>query len=97
MFVLVDFEGAWPAFFDGVAKTVQRAHAGVSAPGKDQLRGAAHPDHLIVNDVGRHSDEREIAPSLADDFVTGSAGRQMGKAFERDLIAVVNKFGYCFF
>ena len=84
-------EGVGPAVFDGVAKAVEGADAGITAPGKDEFGGAAGADHLVVDEVGGHADESEIATPLADDFVGGGEGDEMGEAFEGNRIAVVDK------
>ena len=69
MAVLFDLERTRPAAFDGVAEAVQRTDAGVAAPREDEPAGAAAADHLVVQHVGRHSDERQIREALADDLV----------------------------
>ena len=76
--------------FHRVAQAMERAHAGITAPGKHQLRGAAGTDQLVVNEIRRHPNEREIATALADHFVTRGKRDQMGKALHGDGIAVVN-------
>ena len=68
---------------------MQRADARVAAPRKHELRGAAGTDKLIVNEIRRHPDEREIATALADHLVTGRKRDQMRKALHGDDIAVV--------
>ena len=91
--VLVDLERPRPAVLDRVAQAVQRADARVAAPGEDHLRRAAHADHLVVDDVGRHADERQVAAALADDLVAGGERDQVREALERDRVAVVHVFG----
>ena len=54
--------GPRPAVLHRVAQAMQRSHAGIAAPGKLQLRGAAGADQLIVNQVRRHADQRQVAP-----------------------------------
>src|SRR5262245_59281235 len=46
--MLLDREWAGPAVLDRVAQPVQRADAGIAAPGEDEPLGAAHADELVV-------------------------------------------------
>jgi hypothetical protein len=69
---------------------MERAHARIPAPGKNQFRGTARADELIVNEVRRHAHQGEIAPPLADDFVSGGKRDQMGEALQRHHIAVAD-------
>ena len=36
-------------YINRVAEAVQRADAGIAAPGEDELFGAAHADHLVID------------------------------------------------
>jgi hypothetical protein len=91
--VLFDLQRPWPAVLDRVPEPVQRADAGIAAPGKDQLAGAARADHLVVDDVGGQPDQGEVAPALADDLVAGGDRDEVGESLERDRVAVVDEFG----
>ena len=55
------FELVRPAVLDCVAQAMQRADAGIAAPGKHQLGDAAHADELVVDEIRRHPDQREVA------------------------------------
>ena len=77
--------------FHRVAKPVQGANPRIAAPRKDQTIRAPHADHLVKNQVGRHADEGKVFLSLADDFVAGRKGDQMGKPFQRHGVSVVNQ------
>jgi hypothetical protein len=57
---------------------------------KTSLR-AAHPDQLVVDEVRRHPDEREVAPALTDELVACGVRDQVREAFERDRVAVVHE------
>ena len=70
---------------------MQRTDAGIAAPGKRQFSRAAHPDHLVVDQVGGHSDQVQVAPTLTDHFVPGGKWDQMRKAFQRDARAIGDK------
>ncbi len=85
--VLFDLERPRPAAFDCVAEAVQRADAGVAAPREDELARAAAADHLVVEQVRRHADQRQIRDALPDDLVPGGKGDEVGKALERDTVA----------
>ena len=83
--------GRRPAVLHRVADAVQRTDAGVAAPREDQLRGAARTDELVVDDVRRHADQRQITAPLADDLVPGRERDQMGEALQRHGVAVVDQ------
>ena len=70
-----------PAFLNRIAQAVQRAHAGITAPGEDHLFSAARANHLIVDDIRGHADQRQVTLLLADHFVTGGKRNQVGKTF----------------
>src|SRR5262249_50598058 len=93
--VLLEFERSGPIMLDGVAETVKRADAGISAPGEDEFFRAACTDQLIVNDVGSHANEGELLALLANDFVSGGKRDEMGKAFHGDGVAVAHQRGDC--
>ena len=76
---------------DRVAEAVQRADAGVAAPGEDELARAAHADELVVDQVGRHADQRQVAPPLPDDLVAGRERDEVGEPLHRDRVAVVHE------
>ena len=67
--VLFDLERVRPLVLDGVAKALQRADAGIAAPRERQLGDAAGTDQLVVDHVGRHPHEVQVASLLADDLV----------------------------
>ena len=64
--------------------------AWVPAPREGQRRSTARPDHLIVDKIRRHADQVQVAPTLADQFVTGCEGDQMRETLEGDCIAIVH-------
>jgi hypothetical protein len=93
MAVLLGFEAMWPAILDRVAEPVQRTDAGVPAPGKDQLLGAAGADQLVVDQVRRHPDQRQALAALPDRLMARRMRDQMGKALHRDGAAIAqNRF-----
>ena len=79
-----------------VAQAVQRTDAGIAAPREDQLGRAAHADHLVVDQVGGHPDEREVAPPLPDDLVTGGKRDEVREALHDQRVAVVHDLGDAF-
>ena len=91
--VLLELERPRPAVLDRVAQPVERADARVAAPREDELPRTAHADHLVVDDVGRHPDELEVAPPLPDQLVTGRMRDQVREALERDGVAVADVLG----
>jgi hypothetical protein len=90
--MLFDFQRPRPSMLDRVAQPMQRADTGIAAPGEDQLVRASHPDELIVDKVGGHPHQGQIAPALADDLVAGGRGNQMSESLQRDDVAVVHEF-----
>ena len=92
--VLLDLQRAGPSGGDRVAQPVQRADARVAAPGEDQLSGAAGADDLVVDQVGGHPGERQVAAALADDLVARGERDQMGETLQRDRVAVVHELGH---
>src|SRR5262245_45880405 len=61
---------------------------GLPPPGEHELRSAAHADELVVEEIGRHLDEGEATPLLADHLVAGRIGDEMGEPLHRHGIAV---------
>ena len=64
--VLFDLERVRPTALDGIAETVKRAHSRVASPREDELACGAHADHLVVEEIGGHADEGQVAESLAE-------------------------------
>ncbi len=95
MRVLDGFDGARVIVLDGVAHAAQEADARVAGVGEDHFPREAHADHLVVDDVGRHAEEREVADTLADRLVGGSVRNEVGEALEGDGVAGVKVSGDC--
>jgi hypothetical protein len=91
--VLLDLERLRPALLDRIAQAVQRADAGIAAPREHELSGAAHADQLVVDQVRRHPDQRQILPALADHLVAGRMGDQVRESLQGDSIAVLQQLG----
>ena len=53
-----------------LAEAVERADAGIAAPREDELACATHADHLVVDDIRRHPDQRQLPSPLAHDLMT---------------------------
>ena len=94
MAVFLDLERNGPAALNHVPEPVQRSDSRVPGPGEDQLAGAARPDQLVVDDVRRHPDQREVLAALPDDLVTCRVRDQVGEALHSDGVAVVNRGGH---
>src|SRR5262249_37913510 len=56
--------------------------AGIAAPREDEFARAPAADHLVVEQIGRHADERQLADALADDLVTSRKRNEMREPFE---------------
>ena len=94
--VLIELERSRPAGLNRIAKPVERTDAGVPAPGENERAGAPHPDHLVVDDVGRHADEGELASALPNQLVTRGVRNEMREAFERHDVAVMDELSHGF-
>ena len=90
MRMFLDFELVRPAVFDRVAQAMQRADAGIAAPGENELFRAAHADELIVEQIRRHPDQGEMLSALADHLMAGGVRNEMGEAFHRHHVAVAD-------
>src|SRR5689334_3635587 len=96
MTVFFDFDRVWPAVLHGVAKSRRKADPRVSRPRKDHFAGTASADHLVVNQIGSQTNQRQIATALPDDFMSCSERNKVTEAFSRNGIAVVNEFKHGF-
>ena len=90
MAVFFEFQRLRPAVLDGVAQPVQRTYAGIAAPREDEFARAPHADELVVDQVGRHTDQRKAAPALPDDLMAGGEGDQVREPFQGHGVAVVH-------
>ena len=89
--VLLDLERRGPVPLDRIAEPVQGADARVAAPREHELARAAGTDQLVVDQVGGHPDQREVAPATADQLVPRRVRDEMGEALERDGVAVAHE------
>jgi hypothetical protein len=69
---------------------MERSDAGVTPPGEHQPGGAACADQLIVDEVRCHAHERQLAASLADDFVPGGEGNEVREALHGDDVPIMD-------
>jgi hypothetical protein len=74
---------------------LQRADARIAAPGKGQASGAPHPDQLVIDHVGRHPNQVQIASPLTNDLVPGGMRNQVGKPLQRHRIPIKDILGNC--
>src|SRR5947209_5728156 len=93
MAVLLQLQGVRPTVLDRVAQAVKHAYTRVAAPGEHEPTCATHADELVVNKIGRHAYEAQVALVLADDLVTGGEGDQMGEALHSDGGTIVDVLG----
>ncbi len=92
MRVFFERERSGPALLHRIAQPMQRADARIAAPGENQLRRAARADQLIVDQIRRHADQRQIAAPLTDDLVPRGERNQVCEAFQSHHITVANHF-----
>ena len=69
---------------DRIPQPAQQPHARIARIGEYKPPRHAHADHLVVDDIGRHTDQRQVPEPLADRFMRGGMGNEMREAFERD-------------
>src|SRR3546814_12972980 len=89
--MLIKFELIGPMMFNSIAEPMQRTDTGIAAPGKHQPISTAHADHLVVDDVGRHTDQGEVASFLTNDLMRCPNGDQMCKTFESNALAIADE------
>ncbi|MCY1237882.1 hypothetical protein D9M72_505940 [compost metagenome] len=77
-----------PLVFDRIAEAVQRTDARIAAPGEFHATGSADADQLIIENVRRHAHQEQVLAPLADDFMSGGIGDQMGEALHRNGVAI---------
>jgi hypothetical protein len=85
--------GCRAVIVDGVPKAMEGADAGIAPPGEDELIRAAHPYHLVVDEVRRHPDQGQVPPPLADDLVRACRRDQMREPLQGDGVAVAHQPG----
>jgi hypothetical protein len=69
---------------------MKRAHSRIPAPRENQLPRASHPDHLVIYEVWRHANQREVFSSLADDLMTRCKRNQMSETLHRQNVAILH-------
>jgi len=72
---------------------MQRSDAGIAAPGEHEFLRAPRADHLVVQQIGGHANQREVGASLADDLVPGGERNQVGESLEGDRVPVAHVHG----
>jgi len=82
--MLFDLERLRPALLDGIPEAMQRADARVASPGENQLLRAAGANQLVVEEIRRHPNQRQVADALTDDLVARRERNEMREALECD-------------
>jgi len=85
--VFFKFKGSGKTFFDGTTKAMQWANAGIAQVAEHQLARYACRDHLIVDQVRRHPNQRQVAQVLANDLMSSGKTDESSKAFIRKLVS----------
>jgi hypothetical protein len=85
--ILLPFEFA---LFDGRTDNPQRPHPGIAHVRKNHLAGAARRNHLIIDQIGCGTGEREVSLSLSDDFMPGRKRNQMCESCRVNYITIVH-------
>ena len=89
--MLVEVERSRPAVLHRVAHAMQRPYARIAAPRKHQLARGSHPDQLVVEDIRRHADQRQIAAFLPDHLMPRCEWDQVREALHRHHVAILDK------
>ena len=97
MGVLFDLKRPRDPLFNGAAQAMQRANARVAQITEHQCACYARRNHLVIDHVRRHANQRQIAASLADDLVSGGKADESGKAFNRHRQVILDILGNRFF
>src|ERR1700756_808081 len=92
MAVFLDFERFRPPVLDRIPKSMQRSDTGISAPGKNKFSDTSGTDQLVINQIRRHTNQRQVPFALSNDFVPRRERNEMREAFECNRIAVANEF-----
>ena len=92
--VLLNLEGDGPAGLARITEAMQRADAGVAAPAEDELAGTPRTDQLVVDDIGGHPYQGQVAPALPDDLLAGGERDQVREALEGHGVTVMDEGGY---
>jgi hypothetical protein len=72
---------------------MERTDARIAKPAEDQLLGAACGNHLVVDKIGRHSRQGQIAALLSNDLVTSRKRDAVGEPLNGNGVAVVHMRG----
>ena len=91
--VLLDLERDGPCVLNRVPEPVQGSDARIACPGEHQLAGAARPDQLVVDDVGRHPDQGQVLTPLPYHLVACGMRDQVGETLHCDGVPVVDGCG----
>src|SRR2546421_11926598 len=81
MGVFFKFKGSGNAFFDGTTKAMQWANAGDAQVAEHHLPRYACRHHLIIDQVRRHPNQRQVAAVLANDLMSSGKTDEGSKAF----------------
>ncbi len=82
--------------FDRCADDAQRAHPRVAHIGENHFAGTAGCHHLVIDQVRGGAGQDQVLASLADDFMPGRKGDQVGKTGQIDTISIMDILGDCF-
>jgi len=95
MRIFFNLERTGPVVLFSIPEPMKQSEAWITGPRKYELPGATHSDHLVVNNIGAHTDEREIPALLPNHFMARGERHQMTESFERYTIAIMDEFGDC--
>ena len=93
MRMLGNLDRTWSGIFNRAAHATQEANPGIARIGEYYAARAPHPDHLVVDKIRRHTNHYEVSSLLPNCLVGGGKGNQMGKPFERHMVAIAKVFG----
>src|SRR6266700_427925 len=93
MGVFFKFKWSGNVFFDGTTKAMQWANAGVAQVAEHHLPRYACRHHLIVDQVRRHPNQRQVAAVLANDLMSSGKTDEGSKAFNSNRHPVMDILG----
>ncbi len=94
--VLLNFDRQRPILLHRIPQPVQRPDTRIPAPREDDLLYAPRSDQHVVDHIRRHADHRQVLFLLADNLMTRRIRDQVRKPFQRDNVAILDRFADCF-
>ena len=95
MAMLFELKRTRPGVLDSVAHAMQRSDTRIAAPRELERFREPHADDLVVDDIRRHPDERQVGFALANELVPCGIGNEVCETLQRDGVSIMDVFGDC--